>query len=111
MTFRARFVLAAAYLLATVVIALTVPLALNIDRRATSELESDVVVSYHQTEEEAATALKDKRALAVPAVKEGNVAQVVGAVNVSSVSPPTALSFQWDEGMPALVEKLAAAVK
>lgn len=45
MSFRARLVLAAAYLLATVVIALTVPLALNIDRRATSELESDVVAN------------------------------------------------------------------
>jgi two-component system, OmpR family, sensor kinase len=44
-SFRARLVLAAAYLLATVVIALTVPLALNIDRRATSELESDVVAN------------------------------------------------------------------
>ncbi|HXV95849.1 MAG TPA: hypothetical protein VD695_04820, partial [Gaiellaceae bacterium] len=43
MTFRARLVLAAAYLLAAVVIALTVPLALNVDRRATSELESDVL--------------------------------------------------------------------
>ena len=43
MTFRARLVLAAAYLLAAVVIALAVPLALNVDRRATSELESDVV--------------------------------------------------------------------
>ena len=43
MTFRARLVLAAAYLLAAVVVALTVPLALSVDRRATSELESDVV--------------------------------------------------------------------
>jgi two-component system, OmpR family, sensor kinase len=42
-TFRARLVLAAAYLLAAVVIALAVPLALNVDRRATSEVESDVV--------------------------------------------------------------------
>jgi two-component system, OmpR family, sensor kinase len=42
-TFRARLVLAAAHLLAAVVIGLTVPLALNVDRRATSELESDVV--------------------------------------------------------------------
>lgn len=45
MSFRARLVLAAAYLLAAVVIALTVPLALNVDRRATSELESDVVAN------------------------------------------------------------------
>lgn len=43
MSFRARLVLAAAYLLAVVVIALAVPLALSVDRRATSELESDVV--------------------------------------------------------------------
>lgn len=45
MSFRARLVLAAAYLLAAVVIALAVPLALNVDRRATSELESDVVAN------------------------------------------------------------------
>ena len=43
MSFRTRLVLAAAYLLAAVVIALAVPLALSVDRRATSELESDVV--------------------------------------------------------------------
>jgi signal transduction histidine kinase len=42
-SFRARLVLAAAYLLAVVVVALAVPLALSVDRRATSELESDVV--------------------------------------------------------------------
>jgi signal transduction histidine kinase len=42
-SFRARLVLAAAYLLAAVVIALTVPLGLSVDRRATSELESDLV--------------------------------------------------------------------
>jgi methyl-accepting chemotaxis protein len=45
MTFRARLVLAAAYLLAAVVIALAVPLALSVDRRATSELESDVIAN------------------------------------------------------------------
>ena len=45
MSFRTRLVLAAAYLLAVVVIALAVPLALNVDRRATSELESDVVAN------------------------------------------------------------------
>jgi signal transduction histidine kinase len=44
-SFRTRLVLAAAYLLAAVVIALAVPLALNVDRRATSELESDVVAN------------------------------------------------------------------
>jgi signal transduction histidine kinase len=44
-SFRTRLVLAAAYLLAAVVIALAVPLALSVDRRATSELESDVVAN------------------------------------------------------------------
>lgn len=43
MSLRARLLLAAAYLLAAVVVALAVPLALSVDRRATSELESDVV--------------------------------------------------------------------
>jgi two-component system, OmpR family, sensor kinase len=45
MSFRARLVLAAAYLLAAVVVALAVPLALNVDRRAQSELESDVLAN------------------------------------------------------------------
>ncbi|HWB56365.1 MAG TPA: histidine kinase dimerization/phospho-acceptor domain-containing protein, partial [Gaiellaceae bacterium] len=45
MSFRARLVLGAAYLLLAVLVALTVPLALNVDRRARSELESDVVAN------------------------------------------------------------------
>jgi signal transduction histidine kinase len=44
-SFRARLVLAAAYLLVAVLVALTIPLALNVDRRARSELESDVVAN------------------------------------------------------------------
>jgi signal transduction histidine kinase len=44
-SFRTRLVLAAAYLLVVVLIALAVPLALSVDRRATSELESDVVAN------------------------------------------------------------------
>jgi signal transduction histidine kinase len=44
-SFRARLVLGAAYLLVAVLVALTVPLALNVDRRARSELESDVVAN------------------------------------------------------------------
>ena len=45
MSFRARLVLGAAYLLLAVLVALTIPLALNVDRRARSELESDVVAN------------------------------------------------------------------
>ncbi len=72
-------------------------------------IDADVLVTYHDGQESADALFKDKLALAIPAVKAGNVAQVVGNVNVSAVSPPTALSFLWAEGMPALVEKLAAA--
>jgi|tagenome__1003787_1003787.scaffolds.fasta_scaffold20946773_3 signal transduction histidine kinase len=43
MSFRTRLVLAAAYLLGTVVLALEIPLALNVQRRATSELEASVL--------------------------------------------------------------------
>ena len=43
MSFRARLVLAAAYLLTAVVLALEIPLALNVDRRATSEFQSGVL--------------------------------------------------------------------
>jgi two-component system, OmpR family, sensor kinase len=42
-SFRTRLVLAAAYLLAAVVVALEVPLALNVDRRADSEFQSGVL--------------------------------------------------------------------
>lgn len=43
MTLRARLVLSAAYLLVAVVVALEVPLWLNIERRATAEFESGVL--------------------------------------------------------------------
>jgi hypothetical protein len=42
-SFRTRLVLAAAYLLTAVVVALEIPLALNVDRRADSEFQSDVL--------------------------------------------------------------------
>ncbi|MFC5730577.1 MULTISPECIES: iron-siderophore ABC transporter substrate-binding protein [Nocardioides] len=74
------------------------------------ELEADLIVSYHDTEEQAKAMLDDPKAGAIPAVKDGRVAQVVGRVDVSSVSPPTALSFQWEDGMPALIEQIAAAL-
>ncbi len=43
MSFRTQLVLAAAYLLTAMVLALEIPLALNVDRRATSEFESGVL--------------------------------------------------------------------
>lgn len=71
------------------------------------KLESDLVVAYTYTEE-AAQALPDKRELqALPAVEDGMVVQQVGNVAVSAVSPPTALSVQYPEGMPLLIDSLA----
>lgn len=72
------------------------------------KLDSDLVVAYTYTEEEA-EALPDKKELqALPAVKDGMVVQQVGTIAVSAVSPPTALSVEYPEGMPKLIDSLAA---
>jgi signal transduction histidine kinase len=73
-TFRARLVLAAAYLLAAVVVALAVPLALNVDKRATSELESDVVADT--------TVLSGRVADLVRLGATNQLADVIGAATV-----------------------------
>ncbi|GAB4083668.1 iron-siderophore ABC transporter substrate-binding protein [Myceligenerans cantabricum] len=70
------------------------------------KLESDVIVAYTYTEEEAEALPDSKQLQALPAVQAGHVAQVVGNVPVSSVSPPTALSYDWPDGIPALAEEL-----
>lgn len=75
------------------------------------KLESDIIVAYTYTEEEAAV-LPDKKELqALPAVKDGMVVQQVGTIAVSAVSPPTALSVQYPEGMPTLVKSLSDLLK
>ena len=73
-------------------------------------LEADVIVSYHNTREEAEAFLAKPELQAIPAVAAGNVAQVYDPVTVSSVSPPTALSFDWEGGLPTLIEAIAGAV-
>jgi signal transduction histidine kinase len=73
-SFRTRLVLAAAYLLAAVVIALAVPLALNVDRRATSELESDVVAN--------AAVLTGRVSRLVPQGEAERIAEIVGGATV-----------------------------
>lgn len=73
------------------------------------EIDADVVVTYFDDDTQAAAFLKDQKALAIPAVKDGGVAQVVGRTRISAVSPPTALSFQWAGGMPELIKLLAEA--
>ncbi|TYL45108.1 ABC transporter substrate-binding protein [Nocardioides sp. BGMRC 2183] len=75
------------------------------------QLASDVVVSYHSTQDEADAMLADKKAQAIPAVKNGQVALVIGNPQISSVSPPTALTFEWEEGLPTLIDQLSGLLK
>ena len=97
MTFRARLVLAAAYLLAAVVVALTVPLALSVDRRATSELESDVVAD--------ATVLSGRVADLVRLDATNQLAGVVGEATVG----PGARTVVVDETGRVLADTEGAA--
>ncbi|MFC8797510.1 iron-siderophore ABC transporter substrate-binding protein [Promicromonospora sp. NPDC057138] len=71
------------------------------------KLDSDLVVAYTYTEEQAKALPTKKELQALPAVKDGMVVQQVGTVAVSAVSPPTALSVQYPEGMPKLIDSLA----
>jgi iron complex transport system substrate-binding protein len=71
------------------------------------KLDSDLLVSYHDTPAEAAAFLAAGHTQAIPAVRAGAVAQVVGTEQIAAVSPPTALSLTW--GLDDLVASLAAA--
>jgi iron complex transport system substrate-binding protein len=71
------------------------------------KLDSDVVVAYTYTEEQAEALPTKKELQALPAVKDGMVVQQVGTIAVSAVSPPTALSVEYPEGMPKLIESLS----
>lgn len=70
-------------------------------------LESDLIVSYSDTPEEAAAFLTAPTTSVIPAVARGAVAQVVGTDLIAAVSPPTALSLTW--GLDELVASLSAA--
>jgi len=71
------------------------------------KLDSDVVLSYSDTQDEADAFLTAPQTSVIPAVAAGHVAQVVGTSYVSAVSPPTALSLPW--GLDSLVDALASA--
>lgn len=73
------------------------------------QLESDIIVNFANTDDEAAAFLAQGYAQAIPAVKSGGVANVTGVDLIASVSPPTALSLTW--GLDSYVEKLSAAAK
>jgi iron complex transport system substrate-binding protein len=73
------------------------------------QLESDLVLSYHDTQEEADAFLASAPIGAIPAVSRGQVAQVVGTELIAAVSPPTALSLTY--GLDELVASLSAAAQ
>lgn len=73
------------------------------------QLASDLVISYHDTQEEADAFLGSATMQAIPAVARGQVAQVVGTELIAAVSPPTALSLTY--GLDELVASLSAAAQ
>ncbi|PZR53891.1 iron-siderophore ABC transporter substrate-binding protein [Xylanimonas oleitrophica] len=74
------------------------------------KLQTDFVVSYSSTKEDADAVLTAPELQMIPAVKEGKVVQVYDPVTVSSVSPPTALTFTWEGGLPTLIERISETV-
>jgi len=71
------------------------------------EIDSDVLVSFSDTEGEATAFLAKPYARAIPAVASGAVAAITGTQLVAAVSPPTALSLTW--GLDAYVTALSEA--
>ncbi|MFP5321623.1 MAG: ABC transporter substrate-binding protein [Acidimicrobiia bacterium] len=69
-------------------------------------LESDILVSYADTQEQADAFLAAPAAQQMAQVRDGRVAQVVGTEFIAAVSPPTALSLTW--GLEEYVEILSA---
>lgn len=84
------------------------PFYFTLSYERVSELESDVLVVYGSTPEEAQALLDAPYAQSLAAIEQGAVAQLVGTEFIASVSPPTALSLPW--GLDEVVDQLAAAV-
>ncbi|MHA6694175.1 iron-siderophore ABC transporter substrate-binding protein [Homoserinimonas sp. A520] len=74
------------------------------------KLESDIIVAFANTQDEADAFLAQSYAQTIPAVKAGAVASVSGVELVAAVSPPTALSLTWgiDEYVTALAKAASA---
>lgn len=72
------------------------------------KLDSDLIVSYSDTQAEADAFVASAHGSTIPAVKAGTVATVVGTEFIASVSPPTALSLTW--GLDDLITALEKAV-
>ncbi len=73
------------------------------------ELESDVLVSYADTEEASDAFLASPAAQTMAQVQRGAVAEVIGTEFIAAVSPPTALSLTW--GLEEYVAALSRAAQ
>lgn len=73
------------------------------------KLDSDILVSYSDTQEAADAFLNSSYAKTIPAVASGAVASVVGVELIAAVSPPSALSLTWGiEDYVAILSEAAA---
>lgn len=72
-----------------------------------AELDSDVLVTYADSEQSSQAFLSSPAAGAMEQVRRGSVAEVVGTDLIAAVSPPTALSLTY--GLEDYVDALAAA--
>ena len=73
------------------------------------ELDSDVLVSYADTQESSRAFLESPQAQLMEQVRAGAVAEVVGTELIAAVSPPTALSLTW--GLERYVAELSEAAQ
>lgn len=85
------------------------PFSFTLSYEQLDRLDSDLILSYHDTQAEADAFLESAPISALPAVSRGQVAQVVGTELIAAVSPPTALSLAY--GLDELVEALSAAAQ
>lgn len=72
-------------------------------------LESDILVSFADTQELSDRFLASDHAQLLPQVGNGTVAEVIGTDFIASVSPPTALSLTW--GLDEYVTILSGAAQ
>lgn len=85
--------------------------AYGLSYEKTDQLDSDVLVAYAATDEDAQAFLGQSYAQAIPAVAKGAAAMVIGDELIAAMSPPNALSIDWglDEYVSTIAEAATAA--
>ena len=80
----------------------------NLSYEKLDQLTADFVIVYGASEADVDASLAKPALQAIPAVKAGRVVKVTDPVTVSSVSPPTALTFDYSKGLSQLITEIAA---